>query len=744
METTNLSDADSSLDNLSLSSVQPILSNNAQYNESEENGEGKDSPNVNSEEAEETNPTLDRYFRACQKGDLKTVKEMIGSGLININEDYDPVEKVTGLHWASINNRLSIVAFLVASGADVNAKAGALHAPPLHWAARYGYVYIVHYLLENGADATLTDDQGFNVLHLAVNSSNIMLVQYVLFFLVSKGIIDIDCQDPSGRTPLLWAAYQGDSLTVDSLLRFGANPKMTDNGGFTPLHWGTLKGQPHVLMYLIQSGADFFLKTNDGKDCFTIAREMNTVYSLNEALNQCGFDAQGYPFRRYFSKSYYAKLTTFFIPWIFLGLAFGVFTHVHPLIALPITLVFGIATIKGIHRFVLTSYDRSGVTTLTLLKTPLCAGVFSGSVFWLFIVWVHKVLPITLVEEFWSNLALTILIATVCTLFVKLLKEDPGRVSSESDYDIIRSTVSELLKVGKYDTRNFCIESWTRKPLRSRYSSLNNALIARFDHYCPWIYNDVGLKNHKRFLYFVLSMELGVGFFVHLCLEYFDELEDNFDDYNGELKCFLLGNSDLCAGLTYDLFTTLVFTWVLFQSIWVGCLIFVQAFQICKGVTNYEYSKVMRDRKRINLDPVVVNEFFNTAPEELGDDSTNESRTTDLEENTTSGEHRPMSGLDGSRGCIGTLCAVVGMDQWLMLLKEALGISREALGSSRTSVSSLPTNYGWKTNVKDFWLLSDRTAPTWQRILYSPATSKALLGGQEVDYYKLYVYPEKN
>lgn len=744
LETGVASDAEGSLDNLSLSSVQPILSNNAQDNDK---GESEDTRNhldaANGEEGEESDPILDRYFRACQKGDLKTVKEMIEGGIININEDYDPIEKVTGLHWASINNRLSVVSYLVANGADVNAKAGTLHAPPLHWAARYGYVYIVHYLLAHGADATLEDDQGFNLLHLSVNSSNIMLVQYVLFFVVSKGIIDVDCQDPNGRTPLLWAAYQGDSLTVDSLLRFGAHPKVPDSGGFTPLHWGTLKGQPHVLMYLIQNGGDFFLKTNDGKDCFTIAKEMNTVHSLTEALNHCGFNPEGYPYKKYFGKSYHAKLTTFFIPWIFLGIAFGLFAHIHPLIALPITLVFGIASIKALNNFVLTSYGRTGVTPLSLLRTPLYAGVFSGSVFWLVCVWVRKVLPMTLVEKFWSNLALTILIFSVGYHFVKLLKEDSGCVPPERDYEKIRDTVSELLKVGKYDTRHFCIESWIRKPLRSRFSSLNGTLIARFDHYCPWIYNDVGLKNHKRFLYFVALIEVAVWIFAHLCLEYFDELEDNYDDYNGDLKCFLIGDSELCAGLTYDLFTTLILLWAVFQSIWVGCLVFVQAFQIFKGVTNYEYSKLMRDNKRINIDPAVANEFFSTAPEDLDADLTTESRVTDIDTTAPDSRRRPLPRLNESRRCFGTFCAITGMDQWIMILKEAVGMSREALGSSQTSQSSFPTDYGWKTNIKDFWLLSDKTAPMWQRVFYSPVTSRALLGGQEVDYYELYNYPEK-
>ncbi|QLL30833.1 hypothetical protein HG536_0A06480 [Torulaspora globosa] len=733
-----------SLENMSLSSVQPVLSNSAQ-----DDGKGGDQQVEDAQDEGEisgeelANPVLDPYFVACQKGDLKTVKEMIENGLVNINEDHDPVEKVTGLHWASINNRLSVVAHLVACGADVNAKAGALRAPPLHWAARYGYVYIVDYLLEHGADPTLKDEQGFNLLHLAVTSSNIMLVLYVLFFVVSKGIIDVDCQDPNGRTPLLWAAYQGDSLTVEALLRFGAYPKVPDSGGFTSLHWGTLKGQPHVLMYLIQKGGDFFQKTNDGKDCFAIAQEMNTTYSLNEALNHCGFDSQGYPLKKLFEKSYHAKLVTFFTPWVFLAVVFGLFTQIHPLLALPVTIVFALATSKALNKFVLTSFEVDGVSQLTLLKTPLYAGVFSGSLFLATVVWIRKILPWTLLEEFWANVILAMSLLAITYHFIKLLQADPGSIPPERDYEAVRQTTSELLKSGKFDTRHFCIESWVRKPLRSRYSTFNKTLVARFDHYCPWVYNDVGLKNHKRFIFFIGLLEIAICIFASLCMEYFDELEDSKEDYNGELKCFWLIGDELCAGLNFDLFTTLVLLWAVFQAIWVGFLILVQAFQIFKGVTNYEFSKVMRDRKRMNMSNANFNEVFSTAPEDLDQDSNKSPSDSIPATDSTNDQTRLEPRNSTTRRCFGTFCAITGMDQWLIVLKEAIGISRNALGTPNSSALSLPTNYGWRTNLKDFWLNSDRTAPLWQRIFYTPRTSKALLAGKEVDYDKLYSYPEK-
>lgn len=734
------------LDEISLSSMKPILSGGEdEAVEDEIRPRGTvSSANEELTVGQESEEVLDRFMSACQRGDLATVKEVLNSGQVDINKDFDRNEHVTGLHWASINNRLGVVDFLVSRGADVNIKAGNLHAPPLHWAARYGYVYIVHYLLEHGADPKLTDDQGFNLLHLSVNSSNIMLVLYVLFFVVDKGIIEVDSQDPHGRTPLLWAAYQGDSLTVDSLLKFGAYVRVADRGGFTPLHWGTLKGQPHVLIYLIQNGGDFFQKTDDGKDCFSIAKEMNTEYSLTDALRHCGFDSNGYPMKKLLKDNLHAKIVTFFVPWIFLGIAFSLFAHLHPLFAMPVTLLFGIVIGRILNRCILPCYNVIGVSSVSLLRSPLYSGLVTGSIFWAVLVWIFQVIPLTMEDNVEANILLAITLPIVCYLLVVLMRSDPGRVPAERDTEIIRQTVKDLLAIGKFDSKNFCIETWVRKPLRSRFSSLSNSLVARFDHYCPWVYNDVGLKNHKAFLLCILLMELSMLLFVRLCIAYFNELEDVYEQKGGEPHCIILKNENLCLGYSYDRFTFLICVWIAFQSVWVGFLIVVQIFQVFQGVTNYEFSKLMKESRMSGTDPVLFNEFFGTAPEEL---LTINGDIADGEQHRDASVNQAMSTsrshLKKSSTCFGICCALTGIDQWLMVIKETFGLSHSVSGAKQSLTVSFPTNYGWKTNWKDFWLTSDVTAPIWCRVFYSPTTSKALLGGQEVDYFKLYTLPPR-
>ncbi|SCU81912.1 LANO_0B04544g1_1 [Lachancea nothofagi CBS 11611] len=678
------------------------------------------------EGGESSNPILRKYREACQSGDLSTVKALVESEAIDLKHDYDE-DMVSGLHWASINNRLGVVKYLAQNGADVNFQGGKLVATPLHWAARYGYVYIVDFLLEKGADPTLVDQQGFNLLHLSINSSNIMLVLYVLFFVVGDKL-NIDSLDPNNRTSLLWAAYQGDSLSVKALLDFNANATIVDSGGFSPLHWATVKGQPQVLKALIAYGCDFFQKTKDKKDCFVIAKEMNTEDSLSNALMENGLNTDGTPIKKYFSSPQQGKLVTFVTPWILVASTLKLFASINFFIAIVFTAALWLSSLQGLKNFVIPSYSLSR-TGNTFLKTPFLAGILLGSVACVIYVWFTRVMLTTIVEEPVFNL-LFVTLATICvTSFCHLVLSDAGKISKEDDYEQTKGTIKELLRIGKFDTRNFCTEIYVRRPLRSKYSRFNDALITRFDHFCPWIYNDVGLKNHKLFQYFLLSLLLGVIFFTKTCLEYFDVLEDESDI---DFKCGIF-EDEICAGLKLDPYAFLVMVWAILQAVWVSPLLVTQLFQTFKGITTQELTE--GSRKRHGHD--TTNEFFVTTPTDL----MNEEELNAL--NQGSVNHNDRS-LLRSRGCFSVCCSLIGLDQFVIVVRDILGLTRDSQTTRRTAtLGKFATDYGWKTNLKDFWLLSDHTAPFWQRLLYSPPEYKANLNNIEVDYRTLYTLPER-
>lgn len=657
---------------------------------------------------------IKKYTEACQAGDMVTVKELVESGAVTLGEDLDE-NNVSGLHWAAINNRLGIAKYLVEAGATVDRKGGDLEATPLHWACRYGLVYIVDYLLKQGADPLQTDSQGFNCLHLAVHSSNIMLVVYLLIFAPQ---IPVDSTGPNERTALHWAAYQGDSLSVDALLKFNASVRAVDDQGFTPLHWALLRGQQYLLKRLLEEGSDIQQQTNDGKNGFVIASDMSTTAALNQALYEAGFDSTGLPIKKYFS-SKNAKLITYFTPFILVGLFLGLFATTNIIIAILITVLTGFLATKVLSKVVYPSYILSSDP---LLRTPFYAGVFSGISFWTIVSWFFVLIPTTIKEEFVLNFlfALTTIIVFYC--FFTTMFADPGIINPSSSVEDMKADIEDLLQVGHYDAKHFCIYTLVKKPLRSKYSSFYERCVARFDHYCPWAFNVIGLKNHKSFMFFVVSLQIAMTIFIFLAHEYFDEL-DNDDD----LKCLVL-SEDLCAGLNNSPFVFMNYLFVCFNYIWVNILLFSQLFQISKGVTTTELAAVssgaISDPNR--------NVYYSSAPSEFLDESDNSANA---------------SRIAGTRQktCCSVFCVVTGLGQFIIAIKQFFGSSND-----RNSFNEIPTDYGLLRNCMDFWIsVNPENELSWTAKLQSifkistTTNAEAYLNGIKVDYFHLYKLPEK-
>ncbi|CAG99790.1 uncharacterized protein KLLA0_E16721g [Kluyveromyces lactis] len=709
---------------VSLDSMKAVISRaSSELKHENDQGEERDLGSV------EKDPILERYHAACKQGDMKTLREMVESKVIDLSNDYDPKERVSGLHWACINNRLSAVKYLAGAGAEVNFKGGELDATPLHWASKSGLVYIVDELLKAGADPNITDSQGYNLLHTSVFSSNIMLVIYVLFFVVD-GKEDVDQPDPHQRTALQWATYQADALTVENLLKFNADVKNADDAGFTALHWGTVKGSIPVMDLLIKHGSDFFQTTNDGKNCFTIGKELYSIGSLEASLYKNGFDKNGFPLPQYFSAST-GKMLTFFLPWVLIPLVFYIFSKITFFIALLINTIVLVISGLVLSRLVVPSYLLS--KRHPILNSPLLAGILSGTIAIAFFIWFTKISILTFTEKPVGNIIMLGFFIGLITLFIGLMKSDPGYIPGTVDHDKVRETIKELLSLGKFDAKHFCVHTWIRIPLRSKYDRDSACLISAFDHFCPWVYNQIGLLNHKLFYMFVVLLEISVWWFLPLMMEYFDELEDYLENRKGKHfgDCHFLGDEDLCFGLHHDTFNFLLLCWVIFQAFWVLCLIAVQTVQMLKGVTDYEFVQI---NKKLKSNGTTTEDIFSSTPPEL----MSEELIAELDAPALDPRQVPQ------RTCFTVCCTLLGLDKLVTMIKSVLRLKSDEPSSRSSHLSALariPTDYGWKQNLKDFWLLPDTSSPLWRRILLPPKDSHALLNGMEVDYYTLYTLP---
>lgn len=123
---------------------------------------------------------------AVQQGDLDVVIEAVQSGLV------DPAavdaDGCSLLHWAAVNNRFEICAFLLKPlvpnvkragssitirAADVNVIGGILGETPLAWAVRKGHTPIVALLLSHGADPNRKSVKNMSIMHLGCQAGSL-------------------------------------------------------------------------------------------------------------------------------------------------------------------------------------------------------------------------------------------------------------------------------------------------------------------------------------------------------------------------------------------------------------------------------------------------------------------------------------------------------------------------------------------------------------------------------------------
>ena len=169
---------------------------------------------------------------ACHSG-----KADIVSVLLEHGADVDAFsahDRKTPLTIAcSSNTTLDIVQLLINAGADVNGGAGVI--APLHWAAYVGNIEALDLLIQSGADVNrLSTDE------------------YWGFW-------------PAGDTPLHFAIFNENLITLNRLLEAVANPNIANARGKLPLHHAACISSVDAVTALLAAGSDPLHQNNDGR-----------------------------------------------------------------------------------------------------------------------------------------------------------------------------------------------------------------------------------------------------------------------------------------------------------------------------------------------------------------------------------------------------------------------------------------------------------------------------------------------
>lgn len=153
---------------------------------------------------------------AAAVGQLDRVRAFTAANPPSVNS-WSP-DGFTPLGLASFFGHKEIVAFLVASGAEVNVVSrNDFKVMPLHSAASARHTGVAEILLEHGAAVNATQEAGYTPLHSAANNGQEEMVRLLL----AHGA-DVNAKSPDGITPLQLAVERDHSAIAELLRKSGA------------------------------------------------------------------------------------------------------------------------------------------------------------------------------------------------------------------------------------------------------------------------------------------------------------------------------------------------------------------------------------------------------------------------------------------------------------------------------------------------------------------------------------------
>lgn len=657
-------------------------------------------------------PIGEDVMALARLGEIGAIQKLFDSGKCDAN--YRDEQNITPLHWAAIKGHYALCHFLLKSGAEVNAKGGDVDATPVLWAARSCNYYVVNLLLQHGADPMATDDQGFNLIQNATMDGNVFQLVMLL-----HADIPVDVPDAHGHTSLMWAAYKGYPGCVEVLLHWGASVSAQDETGFTALHWALVKGSQGCVQKILEFGADRFVTTKDGKTPAQCAKEMNTTHVWHRSLSEAGFNPSGSPkaasYLTYLASDSRIALARFFFfyPFPILYICFNIVSALPVYFGLPAAAAMFFALQWGGQQILL----RAAVPNMKHTHhTPFLAGVFAGSLFWAGIDWIFRILPWTwnlsgLVT--FANMVFGVLYSLCTYFYFMTMFGDPGYISKSSSHSEQRTTIQELLKAGIFDERHFCTLCMARKPLRSKHCRRCGRCVAKHDHHCPWVNNCVANNNHRHFVLYVAVMWMGVLLYGWLSYEYLL----NRPLVTPQPQCTLIPDH-LCLLISTDYFTFILTVWLLLQDVWVTLLLLTQLFQIARGQTTFE---VMKGHPQLSGPNAAVAAGITAGTTSL--------EGAGLTDNGTSGPDVIKAKKSES-----------WLEQWKRLLGIDQFIATAVHGSRADEVMKRkrenPFTRGMVQNLKDFF-----TDPA--PIFGHRHNGEAVLGGELIDYAKLYEAPSR-
>ncbi|GMG14567.1 unnamed protein product [Phytophthora fragariaefolia] len=307
--------------------------------------------------------------------------------------------------------------------------------------------------------------------------------------LVSNGAESPSC---SRRTRRRWQYRCVKGRTCWVFVRW-CNPNQWQTGLLAALHHAAMNNIAMAVRMLLDVRADTTIVNNEGFTALALARvRLRPDSSTRHLLKE---DEQLQQLARYTSipvplEDNVYKLA-FLVPWVVLPLACYVIVTINGalyiMLALVVLLVAAMLLLKLFQRG---SYgDKRKAASLMFGINVASIGYLVGCF-----------------PRFWGEcstafcLFAALSFAMIGVTLYKTSTSDPGEVFTTYDEKL-----------------HLCLTCLHKRPLRGKHCAELNSCIAKFDHYCPFVVNAVGARNHTAFLGFLFSAVLSIALELVAC-----------------------------------------------------------------------------------------------------------------------------------------------------------------------------------------------------------------------------------
>lgn len=209
-------------------------------------------------------------------GEIDVVRMLLelGANIKVTDQDGD-----TPLHLAAYNGHLGMAILLLDAKADPEAK-NKIGRSPMHYAAQHGRLEIIELLLAHSVQPDEGDEEDRTPISLA-SAGGYDGVIHLLFY---NHRARLESKDRSGRSPISWAACEGEGATVELLSTLGADIESEDCDKRTPLSWAASKENIAAANVLLALGANVECKDKNGRTALSWAASGSQDYMVKRLL----------------------------------------------------------------------------------------------------------------------------------------------------------------------------------------------------------------------------------------------------------------------------------------------------------------------------------------------------------------------------------------------------------------------------------------------------------------------------